>query len=494
MKPWQFLIQKEGDRDWLTLKEPVVDIEAGKYRIIAQSNCANLDVEIRLIYQQNSQKFYRRSNSEGLIIIFPVMELQPGLWELHCYGDLMSELLGKCRQENLQLRVFSKSTSSDRKTQFPSINSKAQQYLQQLEQIMLQEIEPMLEAIEAGEELSDETELWVESGDRLIIEVEQGEDLSASFPLFSEPLYPLDWQELFDEPVCENIVDEPRIEYQSLTFAKLAAQELRIILERETIARKKGEAIAISGQIEVVKPTPSSHLESVILDKLLYELRNPQTGEICIALVQAIGQTSLPHTFEGYLEVPEQWEVALLIGTVILETGAGLTAIRQPFLITTDLKEEILPETQHPHQYAISNHENELSRTINYLLAQEAKSPPLNLDLPEPNKMNRKLQHAQSISEPPILPPKLTQATEREQRSLELPALPKPQKNTSVTEISSPIPESKTAHSPNEVNKEIINPPHTSVEEAFEALPLKERFLVRLNSLAESEKSTQTPS
>lgn len=419
MKPWEFLIQKEGDRDWLTVKKPVVEVEAGKYRIVAQCNCAHLDAEIRLIYQKDSQKFYRRSNSEGLIIILPWMELQPGLWELHCYGDLMSELLGECRQENLQLKVFSKSTTSNQKRQLPSTNPKAEPYLQQLEQLLLQEIEPMLGEIETCEELSDHTELFVKPGDRLTIEAEEDSECSASLPMFSEPLYLLDWEELFTDEERESSKNETFPLQNGITFAKLAAQELRIILEKETFVRKKGDEIAISGRIETVKSTISNPLESVILDKLLYELRNPQTGEICVALVQSVGETSLPYTFEGHLEIPGEWEVALLIGTVILETGTGLTVIRQPFIITTDLKEEILSKAQSP----LPNPENELSRTINYLLAQEAKSPPLNLDLPEPKKMNRRLQRSQSSSEPPVLPPKLTQAT-NQPRSLQLPPLP----------------------------------------------------------------------
>lgn len=38
-----------------------------------------------------------------------------------------------------------------------------------------------------------------------------------------------------------------------------------------------------------------------------------------------------------------------------------------------------------------------------------------------------------------------------------------------------------------------MHQPYASVEEAFEALPLKERFLLRLNSLAEPEKPVKTP-
>ncbi len=48
MEKWKFLLQKEGDRSWLPLDSPDVEILEGRYRIVARSNQVNSHVEIRI--------------------------------------------------------------------------------------------------------------------------------------------------------------------------------------------------------------------------------------------------------------------------------------------------------------------------------------------------------------------------------------------------------------------------------------------------------------
>ncbi|MEH2079847.1 MAG: hypothetical protein V7K89_07485 [Nostoc sp.] len=115
MEHWQFLIQKQGARSWHILESPNLEILEGQYRVLACSNLLNTDVEVRVTHSSTEEvqptrrifKRSRRTNSEGLIAIIPFTYFQPGVWELRCSGDLMSDLLGKSWQYSVQVQVFS---------------------------------------------------------------------------------------------------------------------------------------------------------------------------------------------------------------------------------------------------------------------------------------------------------------------------------------------------------------------------------------------------
>ncbi|WP_292815614.1 hypothetical protein [Nostoc sp. JL23] len=115
MEHWQFLIQKQGARSWYILESPNLEILEGQYRVLARSNLLNTDVEVRVTHSSTEEvqpmrrifKRSRRTNSEGLMAVIPFTYFQPGVWELRCSGDLMSDLLGKSWQYSVQVQVFS---------------------------------------------------------------------------------------------------------------------------------------------------------------------------------------------------------------------------------------------------------------------------------------------------------------------------------------------------------------------------------------------------
>ena len=73
MKKLEFLLQKEGDRAWLPLETPDVEILEGKYRVVARVPHPNADIEIRVSYtsllqvppQRQVQSRSTRTNPEG---------------------------------------------------------------------------------------------------------------------------------------------------------------------------------------------------------------------------------------------------------------------------------------------------------------------------------------------------------------------------------------------------------------------------------------------
>ncbi len=120
---WEFLLQKKGERSWLPLKKQQLEVEAGYYRMVAHTSRAKTDVEVRLSYldsrefpaKRRSQKRLRSTNSEGLMVIMPFTLLKPGLWEVRCCGDILSDFIGESWQEMVQLQVLPGSAATEQK-------------------------------------------------------------------------------------------------------------------------------------------------------------------------------------------------------------------------------------------------------------------------------------------------------------------------------------------------------------------------------------------
>ncbi|NEP59278.1 MAG: hypothetical protein F6K31_20055 [Symploca sp. SIO2G7] len=115
MEYWEFLIQQEGDRTWKPIKSPRIEIEPGRYRVVAHSSLKNAEVEISVIHQsleevppkRRYQKRSRRTSPEGLMVVIPFTQLKSGIWELRCCGDIMSDFMGETWQQFVQLQVGS---------------------------------------------------------------------------------------------------------------------------------------------------------------------------------------------------------------------------------------------------------------------------------------------------------------------------------------------------------------------------------------------------
>lgn len=113
---WDFLLQQEGDRSWLPLESPDVEILEGRYRVLVRSTFKNADIELRITHEateedppkRRTQRRHSRTNSDGLMVVMPFTMLQPGVWELHCSSGLMTDLIGASCQYSVQLHVLPK--------------------------------------------------------------------------------------------------------------------------------------------------------------------------------------------------------------------------------------------------------------------------------------------------------------------------------------------------------------------------------------------------
>ncbi|MBR8830829.1 MAG: hypothetical protein N5P05_000249 [Chroococcopsis gigantea SAG 12.99] len=205
----KFLIQKEGERNWLSLDSSGT-LQEGKYRIVAESDYRQQDVEICITYegytersyQSDRQIYHRRSNDQGLIMVIPYTYLGPGNWEIRCHSDVMSDFLGEGWQETQQLTVIPLSSQTQ-----PS-NPHLESYKARLAELIKTEIEPFLLAqAEKGEE--------GEKGEAEVITIELADTATNSYRCFdfaiphNSSAICLDLPQL--EPVSSNLAFTPSL-------------------------------------------------------------------------------------------------------------------------------------------------------------------------------------------------------------------------------------------------------------------------------------------
>ena len=109
MEYWEFLIQREGDRGWRTIETGNLQLMEGKYRIVANSDLIDTQIQTRVTYQTPDPQPQRRSQSRnqttnlrGLLAVIPFTDLQSGIWQFVCSGTTATQSW----QRMLKLRVL----------------------------------------------------------------------------------------------------------------------------------------------------------------------------------------------------------------------------------------------------------------------------------------------------------------------------------------------------------------------------------------------------
>ncbi|MBW4476545.1 MAG: hypothetical protein KME54_06660 [Tolypothrix brevis GSE-NOS-MK-07-07A] len=347
MEHWQFLIQKQGDRSWHTLESPNLEILEGRYRVLARSNRPHIDIEVRVIHsstqevpiQRRVQKRSRRTNNEGLMAVIPFTHLKPGIWELRCSGDLMSDMLGKSWQYSIKIQVLPQSAvlsdvnrldnSEHHSDTFSHPNSLSTAAAQTSNTISVK-AEPANTT--QSKSLSSQNEDAIIDAPITPVWV-KGETAEQILQNLLELAL----------PASESLLDNEAID---VTPAEQPPPPLLLTLEQETYVARWGETLCLNGRVELKQEllSETSDLESVCAAFVQIEMRSPQKSEILTQLKQPIPEKILPCIITSQIEIPLNCESKLILAEMSLYGAlAGIGEVTllasQSFTITADVTE-----------------------------------------------------------------------------------------------------------------------------------------------------------
>ncbi|HEY9698456.1 MAG TPA: hypothetical protein V6D10_14425 [Trichocoleus sp.] len=351
MEFWEFLLQKDGDRSWLPLESTSVEVLEGRYRVVARASRANLPVEIRITHAAISQNVpvrrvqqrSSRTNRDGLVVILPFTQLEPGDWELRCTGDVMAEMLGDGWEYAVQLQILPiESENSDewepewqlgeQVTAASAINSEVA-VSQARDLAGVQAIGTMLTApLNSPDILSKDAPLTETPPAQEPIELQQAAEQSEQVvaAIFQEPVF----QDLDSIAPSASDQSEPVNRTEALP-------KLRLRLDRETYIVQQGQPLLLSGQIESEDDRSDAALS--LVQNLRICLYNPQNAELLFDRSYQLTDTP-PCPFTCMLQLPKHYQTYLILGELLLQGAAepnqeAPVLATQSFNVTTDLRE-----------------------------------------------------------------------------------------------------------------------------------------------------------
>ncbi|MEG5060806.1 hypothetical protein QUB60_23475 [Microcoleus sp. A2-C5] len=503
MKKLEFLLQKEGDRAWLPLETPDVEILEGKYRVVARIQHPNTDIEIRITHtsfdevapQRKVQSRSARTNPEGLVVIIPYTRLKPGMWELSCLPD-PKLAPAKPWQYGVQLEVLP--AESDSSEPLPAIDSS----------------EPATTS-SASENPAAVVKPSYPVGDHAAPKIAASVDRA---PTQIPPAQPA--------PQPTKIYQFPNPQTPGPPPKAPVKLELELVLDRETFVTQLGRPLIISGKIDIPQPPqktrktatliPESQTEE--LQKLIGSaqlqiyLRDPQTSQILAQIEQPMPEQAPPCIFACVTYIPAECKSRLILGEAILSSG-GVTLATKLFTITARL-EHLLEAIK--DNFIEEKHQAEPSPTA-------AKPPRSATNLSFLKLVEKSLEPPSpaevSTNEP--LPPQLNSRQTASAGGLELPAfgnkLPDSSRSQLLSEISNPprtsagaidrqtkpsdiptAPETAEVRAIDQKPQNTAEPetpapesPPAASKQAFQTLNVENRFWSRLSSLASTGESPE---
>ena len=321
MENWQFLIQKQGDHNWRTLESPNLKILADNYRVLARSYLNNMDVDVRVTYISTQEvppkrrilKRSRRTNSEGLMAVIPFTHFKPGIWELRCSGDIMSEMLGKSWQHTLFIQVSPPEPSPQSLTQ-----------------------------------LAEESDLASNADTQVSIVMNHGTPVWFKGETTEQIL-----QNLLDLalPQDEPLLDEETIENAPTLPPPLA---LNLSLDQDTYVARWGDNFIIHGDVEVNEMENLEDerfaMNGVSQLRLEIALRSPSESRILNHIDQPLTDQVLPFSFSTLIDIPLDCESKLLLADINLygalaDVGEVILLANHTFTITADVTDLLALQT-----------------------------------------------------------------------------------------------------------------------------------------------------
>jgi|LakMenEpi03Aug12_release.lakeMendotaPanAssembly.Ray.scaffolds.fasta_scaffold10675_4 hypothetical protein len=321
MENWQFLIQKQGDHNWRILESPNLTILADNYRVLARSYLNNMDVDVRVTYistqevppKQRILKRSHRTNSEGLMAVIPFTYFKPGIWELRCSGDIMSEMLGKSWQHTLLIQVSPPEPSPQSLTQLAEESDLASNADTQVSIVM-----------------NHGTPVWF-----------KGETTEQILQNLLDLALPQD-EPLLDEETIENAPTLP------------PPLPLNLTLDQDTYVARWGDNFIIHGDVEVNEienlEDERFAMNGVSQLRLEIALRSPSESRILNHIDQPLTDQVLPFSFSTLIDIPLDCESKLLLADINLygalaDVGEVILLANHTFTITADVTDLLALQT-----------------------------------------------------------------------------------------------------------------------------------------------------
>ena len=430
MAHWQFMIQKKGDHAWETLESPTLQILAGKYRVLARSHIPNTDVEVRVTHSSIQEvppkgrifKRLRRTNADGLMAVIPFTELKPGIWELRCSGDLMTDMLGKSWQYSLLIKVFPQET-----TEQPYLGNN-DQFDKELDESAIT-LPPHL----------DINALLTQTEEDIII---------------NQPVSPVLFKGQTAEQLLQSLIDlalpNPESPEEDPTFEHFqpvsSPSLIQLYLEQDNYIAPWGKTFTLNGRAELAATeNPKDQTISIInLDQLqlFIELRSPLESKVLTQFSQPLPNKILPFTFATSINIPTECESKLILADINLYGAVNnekeVRCLGTYAVTITASVTELLTVTLPKSHPAFLSESNQLP--ISTTTAQPERPNKVSLELFNLVKTPKLAQfHILKPSTNKPLPPRIKPVIVLNGVSPELPKLPRINKNIIAESLISEV-------------------------------------------------------
>ena len=388
MENWEFLIQKQGDGEWLPLQSPDVEILEGRYRVVARSNRPHVTVSVRVTYitpeppLRRVQTRSRQINSNGLMVVFPFAYLKPGDWEIRCSSDLISEM-GIPWQRSVHLQVLPKEADvyEDELPLTPVVSTGQEDFspsdipsLLTEEEIATQNVEAYLTGLQLStqqEVTTQNVEAYVTSPPPptqqetttqnveayltgLLAEIETKSEPAAQDtpPLPPPPLNEADFEVNLTEPlnqplwlqgqtaeqILQSLIDSalPPEDNLALEIEPEVAPPVPVLLltlDRETYFAHSGASLTLSGRVDLLENTEyfnTTEPPTLSNAELRIELREPAQGKLLTQGWQTLASQSLPLTFNSVVEMPADCNSMLILAEISLYGVGSEDSLNHP--------------------------------------------------------------------------------------------------------------------------------------------------------------------
>jgi hypothetical protein len=322
MEYWEFLIQREGNRGWRTIKTGNLQLMEGKYRIVANSSLLNIPIQTRITHQtlastvpqRRSRSVSQATNPKGLLVIIPFTHLHAGIWQFVC-----SERTGAQTGSHqiLKLRVLP--------------NTKLQSPVHSIKPPQVETVD--IAPVSLPGVMTDRIQSYTtnSSADRSFNEEEHDEAATPTEPLvpismvgeqeswadgLDRLLAQLEWESLQpqrQQPAKQKILPG------KIQFEEIVDPPLQLIgLDRSTFSGLiPGNRLTISGACNL-QLSNANLVQTVKIEKLSICLRHPQTSEVIVSIEQSLLPNLKTFIFHGQLELPIEAKISLLLGEVNL--------------------------------------------------------------------------------------------------------------------------------------------------------------------------------